>query len=342
MKKVQITIVLMLVAVVVMTGCKKKAAQQEAERVEKVETMVIQPQKISRMVNYSTTLTGYEEMNVTPSLSANIERILVDVGSEVSQGQLLVRLDPMQYNTAQINMDKAKTELDRIEALYKTGSATKQAYDQVLSAYNLAKEQVGYLQANTFVKAQFSGIIAAKNYENGEMYSPQKPLLSLTQLGTLKALMAVSETYFPLIKKGMTVDLVSEIYPDQQFKGKVEIIYPTIDPATHTFQLKIKIPNPKQILRPGMYVTTTLALGETDAIVVPYNAVMKLIGSNDRYVFLNDNGVAKRVPVQLGQRFDDKIEISGEGITSGIELIVTGQARLIDGVKLEVVKSGGK
>jgi len=336
MKRVQI-IVLMLMAVIAITGCKKKAAQRETERVEKIETVVIQPQKISRIVNYSTILAGYEEMNVTPSLSANIERILVDVGSRVSQGQLLARLDPTQYNTAQINVDKAKTELDRIETLYKTGSATKQAYDQVVAAYNLAKEQVDFLKANTFVKAQFSGVIAAKNYENGEMYSPQKPLLSLTQIGTLKALMAISEIYFPLIKEGMTVDLVSEIYPDQQFKGKVEIIYPTIDPATHTFQLKVKILNPKQTLRPGMYVTTTLALGETDAIVVPYNAVMKLTGSNDRYVFLNDNGVAKRVTVQLGQRFDDKIEITGEGITTGIELVIAGQARLIDGVKLEVV-----
>jgi len=338
MKKIQICIVLMFTTAIVITACKQKTTQQETEKIEKVETIVIQPQKIARVVNFSTTLAGYEEMSVTPSLSANIEQILVDVGSKVAQGQLLVRLDPMQYNTAKINMDKAKIELDRIEALYKTGSATKQTYDQVLTAYDLAKEQVDFLKNNTFIKAQFSGIIAAKNYENGEMYSPSKPLLTLTQLGTLKALMSVSEIYFPLIKEGMTVDLVSEIYPNQPFSGKVEIIYPTIDASTHSFQLKIKIPNSKQLLRPGMFVTTSLALGETDAIVVPYNAVMKLTGSNDRYVFLNDNGVAKRVTVQLGQRFDDKIEITGENITAGSELIVAGQARLIDGVKLEVVK----
>ncbi|MDR1112329.1 MAG: efflux RND transporter periplasmic adaptor subunit [Bacteroidales bacterium] len=319
-------------------GCKKKNGQQEEEKIEKVETTVINSERISRIINYSTTLQGYETMNVAPSLTGHIERILVDVGSKVSQGQLLLRMDPTQYNTAKINLDKAKTELDRVEKLYSTGSATQQVYDQTKSGYELAKEQVVFLEANTFVKAQFSGIISAKNLENGEMYAGAVPILVLTQISTLKTLMSMSEIYYPLIKEGMNIDLTSEIYPDQVFKGTVEIVYPTIDPATHSFQLKIKIPNAKQLLRPGMFVTTSMVLGETDAIVVPYNSVMKLIGSNDRYVFLNENGVAKRVVVQLGQRFDDKIEISGEGITAGIELITAGQARLIDSVKLDVVK----
>ena len=90
-----------------------------------------------------------------------------------------------------------------------------------------------------------------------------------------------------------------------------------------------------------MYVRATLAIGEVDAIVVPYQSVLKLTGSNDRYVFVNDEGTARRVAVTLGQRYDDRIEIipiETGAIKAGDQLVVTGQARLVDGDKLEIVE----
>ena len=79
-------------------------------------------------------------------------------------------------------------------------------------------------------------------------------------------------------------------------------------------------------------------MGKAETIVVPYQAVLKLQGSNERYIFLNNNGVAKRVTVELGQRFDENIEIISSEIKEGDEIIVAGQARLSDGVKIEVAK----
>ena len=92
------------------------------------------------------------------------------------------------------------------------------------------------------------------------------------------------------------------------------------------------------MIRPGMFVTTSLEMGKAETIVVPYQAVLKLQGSNERYIFLNNNGVAKRVTVELGQRFDENIEIISSEIKEGDEIIVAGQARLSDGVKIEVAK----
>ena len=91
------------------------------------------------------------------------------------------------------------------------------------------------------------------------------------------------------------------------------------------------------LLRPGMYVTTQIGLGKEKAIVAPYQAVEKLVGANDRYVFLNENGYAKRVAVTLGQRFDQNIEIIAPEIIDGVELVTTGQHKLVDGVKINVV-----
>ena len=136
----------------------------------------------------------------------------------------------------------------------------------------------------------------------------------------------------------MKLTLTSEIYPDKIFPATVEIVYPTIDPSSHTFQCKIVIPNGSMLLRPGMYVTTQIGLGKEKAIVAPYQAVEKLVGANDRYVFLNENGYAKRVAVTLGQRFDQNIEIIAPEIIDGVELVTTGQHKLVDGVKINVVK----
>ena len=139
-----------------------------------------------------------------------------------------------------------------------------------------------------------------------------------------------------MIEEGMKLTVKSEVYPNETFPATIEVVYPTIDAASHTFQCKVVIPNLTEKLRAGMYVTTTLGLGKENTIVVPYQSVEKLIGSNERYVFINENGYAKRVSVKLGQRFDENIEIIAPEIYEGVEYIYVGQRKLVDGVKIEV------
>ena len=329
--------ILYVLATLALVACgKQQTTTEEQERVEQIRTTVLQPREIEREISVSTNLQGYLTQNVAPSLTGKIEHIYCEVGNHVSAGADLVRMDQTQYKTTKISLANLETEKNRVEMLLKTGSATQQQYDQILTQYNSTKEQLEFLQTNTYVKAPFSGVISAKNYEDGELYGGQ-PILVLTQIDRLKALVAIPETYFPLFKAGMKLTLTSEIYPDQVFPATVEIVYPTVDPASHTFQCKIVIPNGKNLLRPGMYVTTTIGLGKTNAIVAPYQAVEKLVGANDRYVFIVENGRAKRVSVTLGQRFDQDIELISPEIVPGVEMVTTGQHKLVDGVKLNVV-----
>ena len=134
----------------------------------------------------------------------------------------------------------------------------------------------------------------------------------------------------------MEVELHSNIYPDRTFKGKVSIVYPTIDPASRTFTVEIQVPNNKEELRPGMYTTLAFEVGADEGLIVPSIAVLKLQGANNRYVFLNKDGVAKRVEVTLGKRFEDQVEILSPEIRPGDELVVAGQGRLVDGSLLDI------
>ena len=134
------------------------------------------------------------------------------------------------------------------------------------------------------------------------------------------------------------MELKSSLFPDRVFEGTVSIVYPTIDPASRTFTVEVKIPNDDESLRPGMYGTINFFIGNTETVVAPAIAVLKLQGANDRYVFVNKDGKAKRVPVILGKRFEDKVELISDQIQEGDELIVVGQGRLVDGSPVSVTR----
>jgi RND family efflux transporter MFP subunit len=328
-------------AIITLASCGGKRTSQEnaiiKDSVERVEIMVLNKEKVAHTLTLSTILQGYETMNISPSITGKIERINVDVGSRIQQGQTLVVMDQNQLNSARLAFTNLKIEKDRMEALHKTGSISQQAYDQLKLQYDQTEETLTFLEKNTFVKADFSGVISAKNYETGELYSGL-PILVLTQINKLKALVSIPEVYYPLLKEGKEVSLQSDIYPQQEFTATIETVYPTIDATTHTFQIKLKIANTKEILRPGMFARVTLTTGEMESMLVPAQTVLKLQGSNERYIYVNDNGIAKRIVVILGQRFDDKIEIFSDEIKEGEQIVVTGQSRLVMGSKLTIVE----
>ena len=330
---------IMATAALVFVGCgnKQQATTTDAteERVEVVELTTLHPREIQRDITLSSNLLGYQTQNVAPSVTGKIENIYVEVGDKVKKGSDLVRMDQNQYKTTKISLANLKTELDRAEALLASGSVSQQSYDQAKTQYDQTKENLDFLEMNTYVKAPFAGVISAKNYENGELYSGQA-ILVLTEVDKLKTLVAIPESYIPLVKEGMKLELRSEVYPDKVFPATIEVVYPTVDASTHTFQVKVVVPNKSGLLRPGMYVTTTIGLGKQKVITAPYSTVLKLVGANDRYVFINDNGYAKRVTVEMGQRFGDDVEITAPEIVDGVELVTKGEARLVDGVKISV------
>ena len=334
MKKISI----LAAAVLVMAGCGKKqeattGGSGEGERIEVVELTTLHPREIQREITVSSNLQGYETVNIAPSLTGKIEHIYVEVGDKVRKGDSLVRMDQQQYKTTAYTIANLETEMRRMEGLIQTGSVSQQQYDQIKLSLDQTKETFKFLKTNTYVQAPFAGVISAKNYEDGELYSGQ-PIVVLTQVDKLKTLVAIPESYIPQVKAGMSLSLKTDVYPDRVFPATIEVVYPTVDAASHTFMAKVVVNNPQGLLRPGMYVNTTIGLGKATIMAAPYSTVLKLIGANDRYVFINNNGYAKRVSVKMGQRFGDDVEITAPEIVDGVELVTKGEARLVDGVKI--------
>lgn len=325
------------------TGADTSAQSNSAEG-QVVKIIEVQKQMISRTIEYTSNLIPFEENHLVPSTPGRIEKIYVEIGDRISRGDLLVQMDRTQLHQAEIQLQNVENDFKRLDTLNKVGSISKQQYEQMKAQYDIALSNVEFLSENTVLKAPFEGVVSGKYFENGEFYSgaPSTPvgkaaIVSVVQINPVKAVMNISEKYFPLLKTGMAAKVTCDIYPGKEFPGKVMRIHPTIDPATRSFQVEIKISNDKEILRPGMFSRVSMKLGEEMALVIPSVSVLKMQGSNERYIFLEENGVAKHVTVLIGKRFDDKVEVISDELSVGSHLIVTGQARLVDGDRVDVV-----
>lgn len=254
------------------SGDKAKSTETTTKKFENVKTQILEKKPIARNLEFSTTLIAYDKMAVAPTSPGRIQKILVEVGTRVAKNQLLVEMDKSNYLQSKVTFENLETDFQRVSKLNESNNISKQVYDQTKAKYEAAKTSLQDLEKNTFLRAPFSGVISAKNYENGELYNGN-PVLTLVDISSLKATINIPETYYPLVRKGMHVDLTSDIYPNQTFPAAIDIVYPTIDESTHTFSVQLKVPNAKQVLRPGMFARVGMQLDKIETITVPYQAV---------------------------------------------------------------------
>lgn len=315
-----------------------------ADKIYPVKVMEVQPQTIARTIDYTANLAAWEEVYLATAQPGQIEKIYVEVGDRVKKGDKIADLDPTQLLTARIQLADAKVNLDRLDTLIRVGGISKQQYDQVKTSYDVAKTNVQFLEENVYLTAPVSGIITGKYYEDKELFSGapntqagKAAIVTIQQINPLKAIVGVSEKYFPLVKEGMKASVKCDIYPDRTFTGKVSLIHPTVNSMTRTFMVEVTVPNGEELLRSGMFTRVGFALGEEDALVLPAIAILQQEGTNERFIYVNRNNTAKRISVKLGKRFDDKIEVISDELKVGDQLIIAGQKNLLDGYKLEVV-----
>ncbi len=313
--------------------------------VENVRVTSLEVREVARTIEITGTLLPWEERHIAPAQPGRIMQIPVEIGTRVAQGALLVQMDPTQLLQAELQLSNLETDFRRLDTLRKTGSIAKQQFDQMKTQYEVTQRNVEFLRENTRLTAPFSGVISGKYNEPGEIFSAapnpmtgKAAIVSIVQIDRLKVTVAVSEQYFPRINTGMNAVILTDIYPDRPFTGSVFRIHPTIDPATRTFNIEVMLNNTGNLLRPGMFCRVQLDLDRVEALLIPAHAVLKMQGSNDRFLFKEENGNAVRVPVTLGRRYDDLVEVFSDKLNKGDRIVTSGQARLVDGAAVNIVQ----
>ncbi|HBG57374.1 efflux RND transporter periplasmic adaptor subunit [Proteiniphilum sp. UBA1028] len=329
-----------LLAAALLVSCGNKdqssGSADDASQKPKVRVEAVRVVPVDQVSTFTATVEADKVNNIAPAMGGRIRKIYVEVGSSVRQGQPVVAMDAATFSQQETQVATLRRDYERYKELYEVGGISRQQLDQAKTQLDVAESALGNLGENTTLTSPVNGVVTARNYDPGDV-AGQLPILTIETMNPVKVKVNVSESYYSRVVKGMPVEVQADALGAETFAGKVSLIYPTLDPASHTFPVEITLPNGDQRLRPGMFARVKMNFGTNDRPLLSDMAVLKQVGSNDRYVFVEKEGKAIYTLVELGVRLDDKYEIVS-GLNAGDRVIIQGQSGLVDGTAVEVVE----
>ena len=338
-KSFQIAAVLVAAMLGACSGGEKKEAENAAvSEKPTVKLATVNSRDVEQIGEYTATVEAEAKNNIAPTTPGRISKIFVEVGDYVRKGQKLVQMDAANLTQLKLQLDNQEKEFNRVDELYKVGGASKSEWDAAKTNLDVRRSSYENLLENTQLVSPLNGVVTARNFDNGDLYSStQTPVLVVEQITPVKLMVNVSEPNFPKVTKGMPVTVKLDVYEGEEFEGKVSLVYPTIDAATHTFPVEVTLANGNQRVRPGMFARVTMNFGTKNHVVVPDMAVVKRAGSGDRFVYVYNNGMVSYNKVELGRRMGTEYELIS-GVDNNAQVVIAGQTRLADGVEVEVIQ----
>lgn len=361
-----------LVALLI-SGCEQQAETQSRAQQRPpaaVNVMTLAPQAITLTSSLPARTVAYRKADVRPQVSGIIEKRLFEEGSQIEAGQQLYQIDPALFEAELAN---ARAELARAEAALKTAEARKsryqnllddnaisrQEYDDALATFQQAEAEIQVRRAMlktaqtnldyTRVNAPISGRIGKSNVTEGALVTAQQSevLATLHQLNPIYIdISQPSRALLDLRKKVIdreinqqsapTVTLTLEdgsVYPHG---GKLQFAEVDVDPSTGDVVLRAIMPNPDQLLLPGMFVRAEITEGQIDAaILAPQKAVsFNREGKATAFVVDQNNEVASR-ELNVGRAIDGHWLVKS-GLSAGDQVIVAGLQKIAPGAKVNI------
>ncbi|MDF3001762.1 MAG: efflux transporter periplasmic adaptor subunit [Bacillota bacterium] len=336
----------------------------------KVKAVEVKTGTIEGVFMVTGALVPAQTADISATMTGKVAEVNVEEGASVSEGQILAKLDDSQLSAqlsqaeatlsgskqsleqAKINRNNAKATLDRTKALYAEGAVSKVQLDTDQKAYDLAKSQyeasevsgtgaakasvdsVSVQLGNTVIKSPISGIVVNKNISIGETAAAGSTLITVADMSVLKLKGTVSQEALPYIKKNDKVELTVDIYPDQIFQGTVSQIGAMSVSAGTYFPIEISMENTQQ-LPSGVSAHADLKAESSNRILVPVKSVVT--NNGESYLFVLEDGVAKKTSVVTGLKNDEEIEIV-KGLKGGEQVAGDNANHLLDGMSVEIMK----
>lgn len=368
---------LLLIGLLALLGCKGKGPRPEVSpEVPVVEVAKVERHPVQRWTEVLGNVFPHKAIRITPKVPGRIEAIYVKEGDWVKEGDPLVKLDQTdfllalekakssfqkaqaQLEQARIGLEDRQRDYQRAKALFEQRVISQQEYEKVEAAlkaseaqYELAKAQLqeaatALRQAETelhesVIRAPFSGVVTQRFVDAGQRAYTMPPteILELIDSSKVKVILDLPERDLPKVRLGAAVKVYPDAMPERELSGRVSSLYPKVDPMTRTFRVEVLLDNPKGELKPGMFVKAKVFLGTDLALLVPREAVMRMLGTGKEYCFVVVKGRAEHREVLTGDKWGQYVEIL-QGLSEGEEVVISGQEKLKSGMAVRV-KGGG-
>jgi len=340
-KKELISLIAILLVGSLFVGCSKLESKDE-ERVILVKTITVSPS--NNIIGNS--YVGLVEEELSTSLSfqsiGNIENIYVGEGQRVSKGQLLATLNKSNLKSAHdmalSTLNRAKDGYERLKLLHDNGSLPEIKWvemqtnlQQAISSEEIARKGL----QNAELRAPYSGIISKKNAEVGANVVMGMSVFTLVKTDNVKIKISIPENEISKIKIGDPVSINVSALGDRAFNANISEKGVAGDMLSHTYDVRIKINNRRNELLPGMVCNVSiLKKGETENIVLP-NSCIQIGNDNNKFVWIDNNGLAEKRIIQTGGFVGDGVIVSG-GLSDGDNVIVEGNNKVSQGMKIRV------
>lgn len=285
-----------------------------------------------------------------------IQHLFFERGQWVSEDALVVQLDDAEVaarlrqgqaslRAAQVQLALLEKDRARLESLYREKAVAKQRLDHIRAEFQAAQARVEEAQAalkaleevhaDFFLRSPIAGMVAERYLDPGNLTDTKKPIVRITDETVLKVVFHVPEKDFGLMRPGMKGFCRLDAFSDRVFEGTVAVLSPVLDPRTRTALAELHLSNPDMALRSGMFAHVTIPLKSREALVVDRDALMRLPGTGQPYVFVVEEGKARLRNVRLGIEQETFVEVL-EGLRLKDQVIVRGQNRVVDGSRVEL------
>jgi membrane fusion protein, multidrug efflux system len=335
---------LVLPALGVMTGCKKKQSASPSGQNFPTQVVMVEArqQPISEKLALVGSLAGNEVVEIKSETDGNVAEIHFQEGKPVKKGDLLIQLDESKLAAsvaeAEANLKLSQVTLGRNKQLYNERLISQQEFDQASALFDAHRAAVDLRKRqlqDTRIYAPFSGTAGARMVSPGQVISKDTVLTSLVDASIIKAEFNVPERFLGEVKVGQSIELTVAAFPKDKFRGEAYFIAPRLDEATRTALVKAQVNNADGKLKPGMFANLDLTVTTRDsAIVIPESALVRIM-QDDRatvYAVTSSNTVAIR-PVKVGVRLPGRVEVI-EGLNAGDRIIVEGVQKVGPGSRV--------
>jgi RND family efflux transporter MFP subunit len=336
-------------------GCKKKETKVPEERAVNVQVQVAGKMALRPFIETIGTLNPYDEVTVSAEVDGVLKSAKVDEGTVVSKGMLLATIDDTDYDLevkgaeaalrrSEATLANTRLEYQRKETLYKEELVTRQQFDDVSTRLSLAEADLEMSRValslareslkKTNIVSPLSGVVKEKKVSAGDFVRNGTELFVIITDNPIKLNFTVTKKDVGKVKKGQDIVFRVDTFPEMEFQGRVDIVYPAVDEITRTLQVEALVPNPR-VLKPGMFASVILYTGlPKETVLVP--ATSLLYEEEKIKVFVVENKTAIERLIKVGQKYGEMTEVT-EGLKEGELVVTVGQQNLFEGAKVNVV-----